>query len=99
MVDATVCRQCGSIRVREVTPRPLERLVATLTRQRVVICSRCGWRGRVSINSGSSSSGRHRRRHREHHEEPSATELLHTDVDLEQIDKALEKSKLEKSKE
>jgi hypothetical protein len=41
-----VCAECGSIRTRRISGNPWQRVVAVLRRQEVIVCGRCGWRGR-----------------------------------------------------
>jgi hypothetical protein len=52
-----MCGQCGSIRTRIVAPERLEWLAVILLRQQVVVCGRCGWRGRKSKRAGQIVPG------------------------------------------
>lgn len=45
-MSSAVCPQCGSLRTRAVRGNPLQQLVAVLRRQAVIVCGRCGWKGR-----------------------------------------------------
>ena len=42
----SVCPECGSLRTRRISGNPWQRVVAALRRQEVIVCGRCGWRGR-----------------------------------------------------
>jgi hypothetical protein len=42
-----VCRRCGSLRTRVINGAVIHRMLALVLGQHVVICSRCGWRGRL----------------------------------------------------
>jgi len=56
----SVCPECGSLRTRQISGNPLQRVLAALRRQDVIVCGRCGWRGRQFRLSakGSMRQGR-----------------------------------------
>lgn len=52
-----VCRRCGSLRTRVIGGGLVERVLALLLRQHVVVCARCGFRGRQGKAGGSAPDG------------------------------------------
>ena len=57
--DSTpLCRQCGSVRTRVVPGQRFESLLARLLNQRVIVCGRCGWRGRMKMETAARAAAR-----------------------------------------
>jgi len=86
MTVTPLCRQCGSVRTREVRGQRLESFLARLLKQRVIACGRCGWQGRMKFDSGTPASSRSLLRH------PSAPPIDNEgdEPDLASLDKAME---------
>jgi hypothetical protein len=50
---------CGSIRTRAIKGGVLERMFALLLNQQILVCNRCGWRGRRRRSGGVARSAHH----------------------------------------
>jgi hypothetical protein len=86
--DTPPCASCGSIRTRAIKGGVFERIVAMLSNQYVLVCGRCGWRGR-----GRRSSSVARSAHRgARSSRPMVTAESQTDghIDLTALDRAMQ---------
>lgn len=68
----------------------LQRLIAWVTWQKVLYCSRCGWRGRARLaRTADAEKSSHRRSRRRRHVSDTALAPPVSDVDLDALDRAL----------
>ena len=85
----SVCGRCGSIRTQSVEPTVLERILAALRREKVIVCGRCGWRGRVAVRTADDGSRRHHRRRRRSTPDAVDTPASSPEIDFAALDQAL----------
>jgi hypothetical protein len=77
-IGMSVCRRCGSLRTRVVAGSLFDRALRVLFRRHVVVCGRCGFRGRqgrgevLQVRTG----------------EPTIPQ--HAGIDLAELDRALD---------